>query len=259
MLALYHFPRAICAQKVRLALAEKGLAYESRLITPADLRTPEYLALNPGGYVPTLVHDGRVITESRTISEYIDDAFPEPPLMPRSPLGKARVRNWAKQIDDSLHLNVFILTFATSFRDGFLAMSPEARQNFLALNPVKRFITLDLAERGEGSAFFTMAIERFRTLLAAMEAALTEKPWLSGDGYGLADVDYSPYLRRLEEMGFWSLVAARHPQVARWFDAVRDRPSFAVAMADWETDADHAREAADIARARPVFEAALAA
>ena len=259
MLTLYHFPRAICAQKVRLALVEKGLVFESRLLTPADLRSAEYLTLNPNGYAPTLIHDGKVIIESRTISEYIDDAFPETSLMPASAFGKAMVRNWTKQIDDSLHLNIFILTFATSFRDGYLAMTQEARDKFLSLNPIKRLITLDLAERGTDSIFFGMAIERYRELFAAMEKALSSEPWLSGDRYTLADVDYTPYLRRLDELGLWPLVADRYPYLARWYANVRARPSFDVGIRDWETDADRAREAADIARAKPVFQAAFAA
>lgn len=259
MLILYHFPRAICAQKVRLALAEKGIGFESRLLTPADMRSAEYLALNPNGYAPTLVHDGQVIIESRTISEYIDDAFPEPPLMPVSAGARAMVRNWTKQIDDSLHLNIFILTFTTSFRDGYLGMPLEAQQRFLPLNPIKRLITLDLAERGAESRFFAMAVDRYRILLAAMEQALSDAPWLSGERHGLADIDYTPYLRRLDELGMWPLVADRYPHVKRWYSLVRARPSFAVAVSDWESDADREREAADIARATPLFQAALAA
>ena len=59
MLMLYHFPGAICAQKVRVALAEKGLYWESRSVL-RELRSPDYLRLNPHGYVRTLVHDLRV-------------------------------------------------------------------------------------------------------------------------------------------------------------------------------------------------------
>lgn len=259
MLTLYHFPRAICAQKVRLALAEKGVAFESRIVTPPDLRSAEYLALNPNGYVPTLVHDGAIITESRTINEYIDEAFPNPSLMPASPLDRARLRNWVKQIDDSLHLNVFILTFVTSFRADYLNIPPEEREKGLPLNPIKRLITVELGERGADSAFFKMATERFRTLLAEMDAALAKTEWLSGDMYGMADVDYTPYLRRLAELGFWQLVAKDHPHVQRWFQVLRSRPSFSKAIEAWETDADRAREAEDIVRARATFEAALAA
>ena len=88
MLELHHAHISTCSQKVRLCLAEKGLAWTSHPIefaTGAHL-TPAYLALNPNGVVPTLVHDGNVITESSLILYYIDEAFPTPSLMPTSPI-----------------------------------------------------------------------------------------------------------------------------------------------------------------------------
>ena len=75
MLELYHSNWSICAQKVRLVIAEKSLDVVEHHI---DLRareqqTPEYLKLNPKGYVPTLVHDGRPVIESALICEYLED------------------------------------------------------------------------------------------------------------------------------------------------------------------------------------------
>ena len=91
MIELYHNAMSTCSQKVRLVLAEKGLAWTSREL---DLRksehlAPDYLRLNPDGVVPTLVVDGAVVRESTVIVEYLDDAFPDPPLAPSDPLGKA--------------------------------------------------------------------------------------------------------------------------------------------------------------------------
>lgn len=257
MLALYHFPRAICAQKVRLALAEKGLDYESRLLSPVDLRSPEYLAINPHGYAPTLLHDGQILTESRVISEYLDDCFPDPGLMPTGALDRARVRLWTKQIDDSLHLNIYVLSYLVSFRLILQALPAEVRERALPLNPVKRFITLDLDKHEASSQFFATAVDRFVELFTDMEAALADNTWLSGDGYSLADTDFTPYVRRLEELGLWQLVRSEYPNVQRWFDAVRARPSYAVALTGWESADDREREARDTERGRPLFEAAM--
>ena len=82
MLTLYHNDMSVCAQTVRLALAEKNIEYEAIHLNlrTGDQRTPEYLKLNPKGVVPTLVNDDFVITESIVVNEYIDDAFPETPL-----------------------------------------------------------------------------------------------------------------------------------------------------------------------------------
>ncbi len=64
-LTLYHNDMSVCAQKVRLCLAEKDLAYEAKHLNlrEGDQKRPEYLALNPNGYVPTLVHDDFVVCE----------------------------------------------------------------------------------------------------------------------------------------------------------------------------------------------------
>jgi glutathione S-transferase len=100
MLALYHFDRSTAAQKVRLALAEKELAWESRYVDPGlgkrEQHDPGYLALNPRGVVPTLLHDGKVIRESQVILEYLEDVFPAPPLRPAEPAERARMRLWTK-------------------------------------------------------------------------------------------------------------------------------------------------------------------
>jgi glutathione S-transferase len=78
MMTLYHNDMSVCAHKVRLALAEKGLSYTARHLNlrAGDQRDPAYLKLNPKAVVPTLVHDDVVVTESVVINEYIDDAFP---------------------------------------------------------------------------------------------------------------------------------------------------------------------------------------
>jgi glutathione S-transferase len=69
-LTLYHNDMSVCAQKVRLCLAEKQLAYEDRHLNlrAGDQKRPEYLALNPNGYVPTLVHDDFVLGRLRSFA-----------------------------------------------------------------------------------------------------------------------------------------------------------------------------------------------
>jgi len=126
VLELYHSVSSVCAQKVRVALAEKGLDYKNHLMTlRGDQFDPAYMKLNPNGVVPTLVHDGRVVIESSVILYYLDEAFPEPPLMPRDPLQRARVRMVNKLIDEYVHNSCTILTFATAFRPWFAGLTGE--------------------------------------------------------------------------------------------------------------------------------------
>jgi glutathione S-transferase len=96
MLELYHFNDSVCAQKVRVVLAEKGLEWVLHHVDLMKLENlePSYLELNPQGVVPTLVHDGQVVTESTDIIEYLDDHFPEPPLRPSGAESLKRMRDW---------------------------------------------------------------------------------------------------------------------------------------------------------------------
>src|SRR5215204_5652147 len=122
-LALYHNDMSSCAQKVRLMLAEKRLEWESRHL---DLRAGEhqqdwYIKLNPRAVVPTLIDCDIVVPESNVINEYLDERFPDPPLKPADPFGRARMRLWTKQLDEGVHdAGIAILSFGLAFRHQYL-------------------------------------------------------------------------------------------------------------------------------------------
>ena len=122
-LALYHNDMSSCAQKVRLVLAEKGLEWEDRHL---DLRAGEhqkdwYIKLNPRAVVPTLIDGDIVVPESNVINEYLDERFPDPPLKPADPFGRACIRLWTKQLDEGVHdAGIAILSFGVAFRHQYL-------------------------------------------------------------------------------------------------------------------------------------------
>ncbi|HEV2285560.1 MAG TPA: maleylacetoacetate isomerase [Steroidobacteraceae bacterium] len=96
---LHHYYRSSASYRVRIALGLKGLAYETVAI---DLkpgvnaqRSAEYLALNPEGLVPVLQDGAVTLTQSLAIIEYLDETHPVPPLLPRAPAARARVRGLA--------------------------------------------------------------------------------------------------------------------------------------------------------------------
>ena len=78
MVELYHFWSSVCSVRVRMALEEKGVPWTSRYVDlfKFDQMRPDYLAINPDGVVPTLVHDGQVVRESSIICEYINTRGP---------------------------------------------------------------------------------------------------------------------------------------------------------------------------------------
>jgi maleylpyruvate isomerase len=102
---LYTYFRSSAAFRVRIALNLKGLAYEAIPIDlrPGAHRQPEYLARNPQGLIPALEDGGEVIGQSLAIIEYLEETHPEPALLPRSALDRARVRSLALAIACDIH------------------------------------------------------------------------------------------------------------------------------------------------------------
>src|SRR5437899_11578999 len=95
-ITLYDAHGSPCARRVRAVLLEKDLAWTTRLVdlTRMEQKRPEYLALNPNGVVPTLVHGDRVLYESNVITEYRANAFPAPRLYPRDPCARPPGKLW---------------------------------------------------------------------------------------------------------------------------------------------------------------------
>ena len=137
MLILYDNPFSTNAQKVRLVLAEKGLAYESRIL---DLQAGEqfaldYTKLNPNAQVPTIMDGNRIFTESTVISEYLEEAYPNPPLMPKYPGRKAEVRSLTEQTVSWMSPMINSLNVGLVFRYIYAQKSAEEMAAFWSANP----------------------------------------------------------------------------------------------------------------------------
>ena len=102
---LYTYVRSSAAYRVRIALALKGLRHEQSYVnTPRqEHRTDAYAVINPLRLVPALEHNGRILVQSLAIIEYLDETYPHPPLLPRDPPGRARVRALAQTIACDIH------------------------------------------------------------------------------------------------------------------------------------------------------------
>jgi glutathione S-transferase len=241
MLELYHNINSVCAQKVRLVLNEKGLECKEHLMTlRGDQFEPAYVKLNPNAVVPTLIHNGQPIIESSIILYYLDEAFPERPLMPGAPLARARVRQFTKLIDD-VHNSCTILTFAMAFRPGLLRLSPEAREAGYAKSPNKKRVEFkrDVVANGLDSVFVKEALEQHDKLLASIDEATKAGPYLAGDTYSLADAATIPYILRLELLRL-SRLWDKRPDVGAWWRRMRERPSTQAAILGRMTEADAA-------------------
>ena len=242
MLELYHSINSVCAQKIRIALHEKGLTAKDHMMTlRGDQFDPAYLKLNPSAVVPTLIHDGAPIIESSLILYYLDDAFPAPPLMPKAPHLRHRVRLYNKLVNEYLHNSCMILTFATAFRPAFLKMPREAWEAEIAKSPLKRRVEYkrSVIERGLKSEFVADALAQHDKLLVWMADSLKSSRYLAGDAFSIAECAVIPYILRLELLKLGALWDP-YPAIADWWACMRVRPSVKAAIFDRMSEADWA-------------------
>jgi glutathione S-transferase len=227
MLELYHNINSVCAQKVRIALAEKEQPYNEHLLTlQGDQNDPTYMKLNPNGVVPTLTHDGNVLTESSLILYYIEETFPDPPLMPKAPVARHRVRLYNKLIDEYAHNACTIMTFATAFRPRFLKMPREQWLVEINKTPLKRRAEYkrSVIEHGLDSEFVIDALGHHQKMISWMAEDLKRGPYLAGDAFSNADCAVIPYILRLELLKL-SELWLHEPAIADWWARVRGRSS----------------------------------
>jgi glutathione S-transferase len=231
---LYHFWSSVCSVRCRMALEEKGVKWQSRYVDlfKFDQMKPDYLALNPDGVVPTLVHDGAPIRESTIINEYIDAAFAGPRLVPADPLKAARMREFIRACEDGF-IGIVLLTMVkyilpklrNRWGDDVLREQAEKRPAKFYRDIHGRAVRGEITQQELSDAEATI-----QALLDKLEAALDPGPWIAGD-YSLADISVAPYMFRLHALGkgrFWS--ADHRPRVHDWYERISARPAFVTAV-----------------------------
>ena len=229
MLELYHAAGSVCAQKVRFALALKGVAWVDHLMNldESPQYAPDYLKLNPKAVVPTLVHDGRVVRESTVICEYIDDILPEPGLRPGDPHARAEMRRWAKIPDDEIHAACGIISQAGLLRQGRLA-NPKPYYDRIARDPNRKRADRNrrMFEQGFNDPDAKTGLFVHVRLLNDMQGAFADgRPWLVGDQMTLADVGIVPYINRLHVSGLAPMWADK-PGIGDWFARIKSAPAY---------------------------------
>jgi glutathione S-transferase len=234
-LTLYHGWRSSASRRVRLCLAEKGLAFESKVIdlTKGEHHAPAYLKLNPNGVIPLLIlQDGRSLYESGTICEFIDETWLEPPLRPADAYGRAVMRNWIRHVDGLIG-NLIVFNWAHSMAKVARQWTDAELAERLARVPSRerREAWLRTARKPYTEEERAEARDKLTTgLLDRMEEALGQSAWLAGERYSLADIGAVPFVKRIdEEIAPDEMTTARHPRVAAWWAAIQARPAFGVA------------------------------
>jgi glutathione S-transferase len=231
MLVLYHAAHSTCSQKVRMVLHEKGLTFDEVRIDLAkkEQLKPDYLALNPNGVVPTLVDDGTPIIESSVICEYLDEKFPQNPLVPGNLVQRARMRAWMHYIEEVAVGAIRVPSFNRAFLYRFKGQDQEQfERNEIGPRPVRK----ELFQRmGSPKGFSRKEVDKALAELAEtcrrMDEAVSRKgPWLMGEQFTLADVLVMPSIDRMADLGLSTIWDEKYPGVARWYGHLQARPAF---------------------------------
>ena len=236
-LTFYEHKESVCCHKVALTLAEKGITSETINISleNGEQKEPWFVSINPMGEVPVLVHNGRAIIQSTIIIEYLDDAYPDPALMPSDPYMRARRRLWARRIDDEMHSRASAISHVIAFCQLFRRRmdTDEKLNTFLneIPDPVLRESHRAIYNSDLKSERLHQALRAFDVFLAEMETVLAGCPWLAGETYSLADIDVVPYIWRLSNLQLEQLWSNR-PNVTDWLSRVTARPAFKSAIVD---------------------------
>jgi glutathione S-transferase len=234
MLALYHAEPMANSLKSLLAIHEKGVPFVSHLVNlhKFEQHEPAYVRINPNGQVPTLVHDGKVITESTVINEYLDEVFEGPALRPADPYWRARMRIWTKFVDEYFCPALSFIGWHHMIRNITDKLAPEEFEAKLARIPLK-----ELQDKWRTSARQGYTQEQLdewgrqvRMSVARMEKQLGETPWLAGAEFSLADVSVFAMVAHSPQRTPNVMNTKDTPRVMDWHARMNARPGTQAAL-----------------------------
>ncbi|PZN34063.1 MAG: protein ligF [Proteobacteria bacterium] len=236
MLKLYHAEPAANSLKALISLKEKNLEFESVYVDlhKFEQHEPWFLAINPEGQVPVLEHDGAIVTQTTVMAEYLEDAFPDaPPLRPADPLGRARMRWWNKFCDEHVMEYVSIHGWHRMVTVIARAIEEGEFERLMARVPLhEQREKWRKARRGFEPADLANATRKIEIAIDKVERRLAETPWLAGDMYTTADINFFANCGFAVQRLFPELqVETRAPRLVDWIGRVSARPAVQAAMA----------------------------
>jgi maleylpyruvate isomerase len=212
MMKLYGYFQSSAAFRVRIALHLKKLPYENAIVDllKEDHLTPEFEQVNPQKAVPTLVDGDKTLVQSLSIIEYLDETHPEPPLLPNTPDGRARVRALAQLIASDIHpLN-----------------------NLRVLKYLSQKVRLDKDQR---TVWYLHWIEQgFKAFQAMLARSRETGTFCHGNQVTLADICLVPQVFNAKR---YSFDISPYPTIARVFENCMKLSAFDTAQPSKQPDA----------------------
>jgi len=181
-------------KKVAWLAVEAGIAHERHDIGGQFGFTDAYLAMNPNRLIPTIEDDGFVLWESNAILRYLAAQY-APQLWPADPQARALADRWMD----------WQFGYADAQRDAFLHL-------------------VRLAPADRDPAAVVVSARRAGEMMAILDAELAERPWLSGDAFGIGDIPMGVYVHSWYTLG---IERPERPHVAAWYARLRERPGYA--------------------------------
>lgn len=234
MLDVYTWEPNANSGKPLFCLHEKGVPFTYHYIDIGahEHHGPEFLAINPDGTVPAVIHDGCTMTESTPAMEYIDEAFDGPPLRPDDPFRRWQMRVLLRFMDNVVAPSLAMIASNRLAAPRFVDRDPDELRARLERIPLPErratweklmFQTTPPADIAESEWRVSDAIGRF-------DALLGRQTWLAGDSFSLVDIGvfatfYALPLNRADEVN-----DDASPNLVRWLRACHARPGLQAAL-----------------------------
>ena len=229
-LTLYNAPQSTCSQRVRFALHAKGVPFEEHKLDlfSGDQLTPEYLAINPNGVVPSIIDNGDIVIDSSVILEYLEDIYGDvAPMRPTDAVAAAKMRAMMRFIDEVPAPAIRIPSYNIAFLPHYQSMTEEEFQALCDSKPLRREFLMKMGRSGFPKADMDEALGRLKRGVDRLAGWLDESggPWIMGEAITLADLTLMPIIVRMDDINL-GYMWADQPQVQAWFDAIQARPEY---------------------------------
>ncbi len=229
MLTLYSFGPGANSLKPLLALHEKGVEWTHRFVDPGkfEQHSDWFKKINPRGQVPALEHDGKIITESTVICEYLEDVYPNiNPLRPADPYKRAEMRVWTKWVDEYFCWCVSTIGWARHIKDLANSMTEDEFEAHLANIPIpEQRVKWRRARDGFPQEMLDEEMRKIGVSIARLEETLSRQDYLVEGEYSLADICNFAIANGMQ-FGFPELVNEQDtPGLMAWMARINERPA----------------------------------